>query len=101
MFQKYSIRDPCWSLSLINILNFRAVTESINTLVDVCTSSAPGQKDCDNTVRNMESMRPLLDNVSHPVSTKSYFECLDNVMESSKALGMAFSKLMFQYEMSL
>ncbi|KAL1132788.1 hypothetical protein AAG570_010740 [Ranatra chinensis] len=65
----------------------RAVTESINTLVDVCTLAAPGQKDCDNTIRNIESMRPLLDQVDHPVTAQSYFECLDTVTESSKALG--------------
>jgi talin len=83
--------DTFHYLPYLIILISRAVTESINTLVDVCTSAAPGQKDCDNTVRNMESMRPLLDNVSHPVSTKSYFECLDTVMESSKALGKIFN----------
>lgn len=65
----------------------RAVTESINSLVDVCTSAAPGQKDCDSTIRSIESMKPLLENVSQPVNTQSYFECFETVVDSSKALG--------------
>lgn len=65
----------------------RAVTDSINHLVDVCTSAAPGQKECDNAVRKIQSMKPLLDHPSEPVSDLSYFECLDAFMEKSKALG--------------
>lgn len=66
---------------------FRAVTDSINYLVDVCTSAAPGQKECDNAIRNIQAMRPLLDNPSEPLSDASYFDCLDTVMEKSKCLG--------------
>ncbi|XP_065332613.1 talin-2 isoform X2 [Cloeon dipterum] len=65
----------------------RAVTDSINQLVDVCTQSAPGQKECDNALRNIQAMKPLLDNPSEPVSEATYFECLDSVMEKSKSLG--------------
>ncbi|XP_046743830.1 talin-1 isoform X2 [Diprion similis] len=65
----------------------RAVTDSINYLVDVCTSAAPGQNECDSAIRNIQSMRPLLDNPSDPISDVSYFECLDTVMEKSKSLG--------------
>lgn len=65
----------------------RAVTDSINYLVDVCTSAAPGQNECDNAIRNIQSMRPLLENPSDPVSDLSYFECLDTVMEKSMSLG--------------
>lgn len=32
----------------------RAVTDSINGLLDVCTQSAPGQKECDSAIRNIE-----------------------------------------------
>lgn len=46
----------------------RAVTDSINYLVDVCTSGAPGQNECDNAIRNIQSMRSLLDNPNQPVS---------------------------------
>jgi talin len=69
------------------VLFYRAVTDSINYLVDVCTSAAPGQKECDNALRNIQAMRPLLDNPSEPVSEATYFECLDSVMEKSKSLG--------------
>ncbi|XP_012276723.1 talin-1 isoform X2 [Orussus abietinus] len=65
----------------------RAVTDSINYLIDVCTSAAPGQNECDNAIRNIQSMRSLLENPSEPVSDASYFECLDTVMEKSMSLG--------------
>lgn len=65
----------------------RAVTDSINYLVDVCTSTAPGQNECDNAIRNIQSMRSLLDHPSEPVSDATYFECLETVMEKSKSLG--------------
>lgn len=65
----------------------RAVTDSVNYLVDVCTSAAPGQKECDNAIRNIQAMRPLLDNPSEPISDASYFDCLDTVMDKSKSLG--------------
>uniref|UniRef100_A0A646QFM5 Talin1 n=1 Tax=Hemiscolopendra marginata TaxID=943146 RepID=A0A646QFM5_9MYRI len=65
----------------------RAVTESINHLVDICTSAAPGQKECDNAIRNIQMMRPLLDYPSEPINDATYFECLDTVMEKSKNLG--------------
>ena len=35
----------------------RAVTESINHLIDVCTVSAPGQKECDNALRQIQVLR--------------------------------------------
>lgn len=65
----------------------RSVTDSINHLINVFTSAAPGQKECDNAIRNIQMMRPLLDNPTEPVNDASYFECLDIVMERSKNLG--------------
>ncbi|XP_064596457.1 talin-1-like [Liolophura sinensis] len=65
----------------------RSVTESINHLINICTVSAPGQKECDNALRQIQMMRPLLENPNEPVSDMSYFECLDSVMEKSKLLG--------------
>lgn len=32
----------------------RAVTESINQLIMLCTQQAPGQKECDNALRELE-----------------------------------------------
>ncbi|KAJ8686379.1 hypothetical protein QAD02_022173, partial [Eretmocerus hayati] len=65
----------------------RSVTDSINYLIDSCTSAAPGQVECDNSIRNIHSMLPLLDNPNEPISDASYFECLDTVMEKSRSLG--------------
>ncbi|KAL8568329.1 hypothetical protein ACOMHN_040902 [Nucella lapillus] len=65
----------------------RAVTESINHLINICTVSAPGQKECDNALRQIQMMGNVLDNPNEPVSDLSYFESLDAVMEKSKALG--------------
>lgn len=65
----------------------RAVTDSINNLVDVCTSAAPGQTECENAIRKIQAMKPLLDNPSEAINDFSYYECLDSVMEKSKILG--------------
>uniref|UniRef100_A0A8C7SC24 Talin 2 n=1 Tax=Oncorhynchus mykiss TaxID=8022 RepID=A0A8C7SC24_ONCMY len=65
----------------------RAVTESINQLITLCTQQAPGQKECDNALRELEAVRGLLNNPSEPVSELSYFDCIENVMENSKVLG--------------
>ncbi|XP_033725562.1 talin-1-like isoform X3 [Pecten maximus] len=71
----------------------RSVTESINQLITICTVSAPGQKECDNALRQIEVMRSLLDSANEPVSDMTYFECLESVMEKSKnkALGEAMT----------
>ncbi|XP_030649998.1 talin-2 isoform X2 [Chanos chanos] len=65
----------------------RAVTESINQLITLCTQQAPGQKECDNALRELEAVRGMLDNPSEPVSELSYFDCIESVMENSKVLG--------------
>nr|XP_023673412.1 talin-2 [Paramormyrops kingsleyae] len=65
----------------------RAVTESINQLITLCTQQAPGQKECDNALRELEAVRGMLDNPSEPVSDLSYFDCIESVMENSKVLG--------------
>ncbi|XP_067653820.1 talin-1-like isoform X2 [Haliotis asinina] len=69
----------------------RAVTESINHLINICTVSAPGQKECDNALRQIEMMHNLLDNANEPISDAPYFECLDGVMDKSKSLGEAMT----------
>lgn len=81
------------SISMFYVLNFyyilsdRAVTESINQLINVCTVSAPGQKECDNALRQIQMMKSMLESANEPVTDLSYFECLDSVMEKSKLLG--------------
>lgn len=69
----------------------RAVTQSINYLIDACTFAAPGQKECDNAIRNIQSQKPQLDNPSEPINDFTYFECLETVMEKSKSLGEGMS----------
>lgn len=60
------------------------MTESINRLVDICTSGAPWQKECDQALRQIQQMYHLLDNPSEPVNDCSYFECLEVVTEKSR-----------------
>ena len=65
----------------------RGVTEAINDLINVYTSEAPGQNECDSAIRAIQSTKVMLETSSGPVSDASYYECLENVMEKSKALG--------------
>ncbi|XP_028679426.2 talin-2 isoform X1 [Erpetoichthys calabaricus] len=65
----------------------RSVTESINQLITLCTQQAPGQKECDNALRELETVKGMLDNPSEPISDLSYFDCIESVMENSKVLG--------------
>ncbi|NWI14370.1 TLN1 protein, partial [Crypturellus soui] len=65
----------------------RAMTDSINQLITMCTQQAPGQKECDNALRELETVKELLENPTQTVNDMSYFNCLDSVMENSKVLG--------------
>ncbi|XP_053719411.1 talin-1 isoform X1 [Synchiropus splendidus] len=65
----------------------RAVTDSINQLITMCTQQAPGQKECDNALRELESVKGMLENPTEAVNDLSYFDCIDSVMENSKVLG--------------
>uniref|UniRef100_A0A669DSP6 Talin 2a n=1 Tax=Oreochromis niloticus TaxID=8128 RepID=A0A669DSP6_ORENI len=65
----------------------RAVTDSINQLITLCTQQAPGQKECDNFQYKLWIIRRMLDNPNEPVSDLSYFDCIESVMENSKVLG--------------
>uniref|UniRef100_A0A673IKW0 Talin-2 n=1 Tax=Sinocyclocheilus rhinocerous TaxID=307959 RepID=A0A673IKW0_9TELE len=58
----------------------RAVTESINQLITLCTQQAPGQKECDNALRELEAVRGMLDNPNEPVSDLSYFDCIEMML---------------------
>lgn len=42
------------SLCVWLLVCFRAVTESINQLITLCTQQAAGQKECDNALRELE-----------------------------------------------
>uniref|UniRef100_A0A8C2PQI6 Talin 2a n=1 Tax=Cyprinus carpio TaxID=7962 RepID=A0A8C2PQI6_CYPCA len=56
----------------------RTVTDSINQLITLCTQNAPGQRECDNALRELEAVRGLLDNPNEPVSDLSYFDCIES-----------------------
>lgn len=69
---------------------FRAVTESINQLITLCTQQAPGQKECDNALRELE--------VSKYISTSCFIWALQrcNIMPvaaSCICLGQQISDL--------
>uniref|UniRef100_A0A671T637 Talin-2 n=1 Tax=Sinocyclocheilus anshuiensis TaxID=1608454 RepID=A0A671T637_9TELE len=74
----------------------RAVTESINQLITLCTQQAPGQKECDNALRELEAVRGMLDNPNEPVSDLSYFDCIESVMENSKMNILDQTKTLFE-----
>uniref|UniRef100_A0A8C3AWT4 Talin 1 n=1 Tax=Cyclopterus lumpus TaxID=8103 RepID=A0A8C3AWT4_CYCLU len=63
------------------------VCHSINQLITMCTRQAPGQKECDNALRELESVRGMLENPTEAINDLSYFDCIDSVMENSKVLG--------------
>ncbi|XP_062870852.1 talin-1 isoform X2 [Trichomycterus rosablanca] len=69
----------------------RAVTDSINQLITMCTQQAPGQKECDNALRELETVRGMLENPTEAVNDMGYFDCIDSVMENSKVLGEAMA----------
>lgn len=69
----------------------RNVTECISSLLDVCSLSAPGQKECDSAIRNIQMMRSYLDNPCVQLNDSTYFECLELVTEKSRRLGDAIT----------
>ncbi|KAI4878834.1 hypothetical protein NFI96_033545 [Prochilodus magdalenae] len=69
----------------------RAVTDSINQLITMCTQQAPGQKECDNALRELETVQGMLENPTEAVNDLGYFDCIDSVMENSKVLGEAMA----------
>ncbi|XP_037872842.1 talin-1 isoform X5 [Bombyx mori] len=71
----------------------RAVTDSINKLVDACTQAAPGHKACGAARRSVQAARPLLDAPAQPLSDLSYFACLDAVLDHSKQLSEGMSSM--------
>lgn len=74
-------------------MSARSVTDAINSLLDVCSTSAPGQKECDNALRNINAVSAQLNNPTEPVNESSYFECLDTVLDKSKVLANAMGEI--------
>ncbi|XP_014214953.1 talin-2 [Copidosoma floridanum] len=70
-----------------------AIAKQVSFSLDKCVSHLPGQKCpgneptvCDDAVRKIQSMIPLLENSCKPISDSSYSECLDTVMRKSNDL---------------
>jgi len=74
-------------------LFFRGVTDAINQLLDQVLTSAPGQKECDIAIRNIEGLAHVLDNPVEPVNEASFFECLDTAAEKSQDMTKAVQHL--------
>lgn len=58
---------------------------------DTCTTAAPGQKECDSALREIQAAATLLDTPNEPVNDNSYFQCLDTVVDKSKILGQSMT----------
>jgi talin len=71
----------------------RAVTDSINELLDVCTSYGPGQRECDNALRKIEAAASLLESPSESVSDVIYYECLETVTEKSQVVAQTGAQI--------
>lgn len=52
-----------------------------------------GQKECDNAIRSIEALRPLLDNPNEALNDQGYFDCVETATEKSRALGYAISDM--------
>ncbi|ROL43860.1 Talin-2 [Anabarilius grahami] len=64
----------------------RAVTESINQLITLCTQQAPGQKECDNALRELEVLGESMAGISQHCKTGNVPAFGDCVGVASKAL---------------
>uniref|UniRef100_A0A8B9HQK2 Talin 2a n=1 Tax=Astyanax mexicanus TaxID=7994 RepID=A0A8B9HQK2_ASTMX len=64
-----------------------ALNENNNNSIIIIIIIHPGQRECDNTLRELEAVIVLLDNPNEPVNGLSYFDCIESVMENSKVLG--------------
>lgn len=68
-----------------SFLCFRAVTDSINQLITLCTQQAPGQKECDNALRELEVNWP------DRLVICSYFALESNDGVPALSLSLSFS----------
>lgn len=56
-------------------------------------TTAPGQKECDSAIRNIEGMSYVLENPVEPVNEASFFECLDTATEKSQQLAQSMQDI--------
>ena len=55
--------------------------------------TAPGQKECDSAIRNIEGVSHVLENPVEPVNEASFFECLDTATERSQQLAQSMQDI--------
>lgn len=110
---KSCIADPNASTSRQQLtMAVKQVTESINSVVDlcmetrVCSPTLTAQKECDNSLRDIETTRtivqaneddqipfvitepPTINNsLNNSSGLNSYYDCLDQIIEQSRLLG--------------
>uniref|UniRef100_A0A1I8EQD5 I/LWEQ domain-containing protein n=1 Tax=Wuchereria bancrofti TaxID=6293 RepID=A0A1I8EQD5_WUCBA len=65
----------------------RSLTESVNAIVENVSREAPWQRECDAALRQIKSVRHILDRANLPVNNEGYYESLDTVTEQAKRLG--------------
>uniref|UniRef100_A0AC35TRB9 FERM domain-containing protein n=1 Tax=Rhabditophanes sp. KR3021 TaxID=114890 RepID=A0AC35TRB9_9BILA len=65
----------------------RTLTEVVNIIVEEFGDSSPWMTECDNSLRQIESCRHILDSALFPVNSLGYYESLEGVTEQAKRLG--------------
>lgn len=65
----------------------RSLTESVNAIVENIGREAPWQRECDAALRQIQSIRHILERANLPVNSEGYYESLDSVTEQAKRLG--------------
>uniref|UniRef100_A0A7M5V5A6 Talin n=1 Tax=Clytia hemisphaerica TaxID=252671 RepID=A0A7M5V5A6_9CNID len=71
----------------------KGVTDAINQLLNEALTTAPGQKECDSAIRNIEGVAHVLENPVEPVNEASFFECLDTATERSQQLAQSMQDM--------
>jgi talin len=78
----------------------RGVTDSVNYVITVClplkstSESSIGRLECDNSIREMETSKTFLQqSILQPCNNYTYYEALDQVVDSSKRLGEAMTHI--------
>uniref|UniRef100_A0A0N5BME0 FERM domain-containing protein n=1 Tax=Strongyloides papillosus TaxID=174720 RepID=A0A0N5BME0_STREA len=71
------------------IQSTKNLTETVNVIVEEFSEEqqSPWIAECDNSLRQIESYRHILDNALYPVNDKGYYESLEAVTEQAKKLG--------------
>jgi talin len=65
----------------------RALQNVVSVIVDRVTTESPWARECDNALRQIQSMRPLLDQASLPINRHTFYESLDSVTDRARLLG--------------